>query len=123
MEKRTTKVHQGWLRHGQDVTFGGWLGAMFFDAELDCFGGYPGDIYIQDKVVLVVHPGNESPKYAGVSFYERTKLEEIFYEYSHLDPSDMADSDGSSISDVVFELFYDVEKIDLDQIIFTIKET
>jgi len=60
----STEVHPNWLGHGQSKTIEGWFSAILHDADLDCFGGYPGEADWFDEVIVVNDPGLESGKYA-----------------------------------------------------------
>jgi len=39
-------------------------------ADLYCFGGYPGPVYRYRDLVLMINPGRESQKYAGLDVWK-----------------------------------------------------
>jgi len=114
----STEVHPNWLGHGQSKTIEGWFSAILHDADLDCFGGYPGEADWFDEVIVVNDPGLESGKYAHPRYFDRRVVEEMFRKYAPLDPNLIGNPDEEE--DTRLEIMWDAE-VQADQVNVTLR--
>jgi hypothetical protein len=63
------------------------------DDDYDIFGGYPNSVYFLADYIIVLLPGNESPKYANLKAYKKCDAIIAYRKWQEMDPVDKEEYD------------------------------